>query len=134
MRKLSSFHTAKDNQKVAALPLNVVLILGSTRCQGPPYPAPLGKRVGLYLKSELTLRGHNVIVIDPLLIKLELLRKPHFAYAPLKVPAQLKDIAEKVNAADVYVMCTPEYNHAPSPALLNVLVCTKGDCSTFENM
>ena len=117
-------------------PLNIALLLGSTRTAGPPFPAPLGCRVGLHLARELTARGHILTVVDPRLEPFELLQKPHFAYqkrdvtaagsAPRpgsgSVPAHLVDIAEKLMQADAYVMCTPEYNHAPSPALLNILV------------
>jgi len=108
--------------KSGARGLNVVIILGSTRTGGPPYPSPLGHRVGLFALTELSSRGHNVTVIDPLVEKLELLQKPHFAYAPSKLPNQLGDLARKIEAADAFVMITPEYNHAPGPALVNVLV------------
>jgi hypothetical protein len=117
-------------------PLNIALLLGSTRTAGPPFPAPLGCRVGLHLARELTARGHILTVVDPRLEPFELLQKPHFAYQKRDVtaagsaprpgsgslPAHLVDIAEKLMQADAYVMCTPEYNHAPSPALLNILV------------
>lgn len=105
--------------------LRIGLILGSTRTEGPPYPAPLGKRIGKFLSSELSSRGHDVFVVDPSIEQLESLRKPHFAYRKADVPWPLDDLATKFANADAYVMCTPEYNHAPSPALLNILV--KGD-------
>lgn len=119
------FNVGRKIHQKAAPPLNVVMILGSTRTNGPPHPAPLGKRVSLFLQTELSSRGHEVTVIDPLALNLELMRKPHFAYAPSKIPSQLGEIAEKLISADAFVMCTPEYNHSPSPALLNVLVWCK---------
>lgn len=103
-------------------PLCVALVLGSTRVDGPPFPAQLGKRVGTFIEAELSSRGHDVIVIDPVEESLELLRRPQFAYGKNDVPAQLKDMAISFARADCYVMVTPEYNHAPSPALLNILV------------
>ncbi|KAJ1488355.1 flavoprotein-like protein, partial [Baffinella frigidus] len=49
------------------------------------------------------------------------LRKPHFAYAQGKAPEVLETLAGLVASADCYVMVTPEYNHAASPALMNTL-------------
>jgi len=96
--------------------------MGSTRTGGPPYPAPLGERVGLFVATELRAHGHEVVVIDPREEQLELLQKPEFSFKESEVPAQLKRIGRVFADADAYVMCTPEYNHAPSPALLNILV------------
>lgn len=47
--------------------------------------------------------------------------KPHFAYAPGKVPQPLDTLAQKIAQADAYVMVSPEYNHAMSPALMDLL-------------
>jgi chromate reductase, NAD(P)H dehydrogenase (quinone) len=101
--------------------LEVVLILGSTRTEGPPHPANLGKRVSAFLQREVKAHGHNVTVIDPMLEDLPLLQKPQFAYRQGEAPPPLDTLAAKLKAADAYIMCTPEYNHAPSPALLNIL-------------
>ena len=60
-------------------------------------------------------------VVDPREAPLPLLEKPHFAYAPSQVPPPLAKLNEELRGADAYVAVTPEYNHAPSPALLNVL-------------
>jgi chromate reductase, NAD(P)H dehydrogenase (quinone) len=103
-------------------PLRVALLLGSTRVEGPPHPVHLGKRVGKFIEADLAFRGFDVVVIDAAQVKLELLRKPHFAYARNRAPAQLENIAQNISHADCFVMVTPEYNHAPSPALLNILV------------
>lgn len=50
-----------------------------------------------------------------------LLDKPEFAYTRSRVPSELADIRERLEAAHAYVMVTPEYNHAPSPGLVNTL-------------
>jgi len=50
-----------------------------------------------------------------------MLERPHFAYAPGRAPALLEGIAATFQSADAFVMVTPEYNHAPGPALLNLL-------------
>ena len=38
-----------------------------------------------------------------------------------KAPGPLDEMADRLRTADAYVACTSEYNHAPSPALLNTL-------------
>jgi len=77
--------------------------------------------VNKHFESILSTRGHTVSIIDPKEEDLPLLTKPHFAYAKSRVPEQLKNIHNTLVNADCYVAITPEYNHAPSPGLLNVL-------------
>lgn len=50
-----------------------------------------------------------------------LLEKPEFAYLRKDVPEKLKNFKNIFDEADAYVCITPEYNHAPSPELVNVL-------------
>ena len=66
-------------------------------------------------------RGNTVTLLDPRELDLPLLEKPEFAYSRSQVPAILKATRETLERADAYVMVTPEYNFAPSPALLNIL-------------
>ena len=115
-----------------ARPLRVALLLGSTRDEGPPRPAPLGARVGAFVGAELAARGHECVVVDPRVERLELLRRPHFAYAPSKAPPQLERIAGTLRRADAFVCVTPEYNHAPGPALLNLLDHFGGSLFAFK--
>ncbi|KAJ1459169.1 NADPH-dependent FMN reductase-like protein [Pelagophyceae sp. CCMP2097] len=102
-------------------PLRVALLLGSTRTRGPP--VVLGKRVGLFVRGCLERRGFVVDIIDPAApdAHLPLLQQPHFAYARGRAPLELEALDERLRGADAYVCVTPEYNHAPSPALLNLL-------------
>ena len=103
--------------------LSVLVFLGSTRQGIPPPTTPggAGVRVGTWCAEELRLRGHTVTVVDPLDTNLPLLRQPHFGYRVGEAPAVLEELASEIRGADAYVMVTPEYNHAPSPALLNTL-------------
>ena len=101
--------------------LRVLLFQGSTRVEGPPRPARVGVRVSRWCEAALLARGHTVEVIDPVDTDLPLLRKPHFAYARGRAPAPLDKLAELIRESQAYVMITPEYNHHPSPALLNTL-------------
>lgn len=100
--------------------LNIAIICGSTRTEGPPHPI-IGPRVVSFVRESLERRGNTVIVVDPRTIDLGLMEKPHFAYPPNQVPPALSEIFETLLATDAYVAVTPEYNHAPSPALINVL-------------
>jgi NAD(P)H-dependent FMN reductase len=62
-----------------------------------------------------------VTVFDPSKLDLPLLQKPEFAYSRSQVPDKLKETQESLAAGDAFVAITPEYNLAPSPALLNLL-------------
>mmetsp|Transcript_41922 Transcript_41922/g.87995 ORF Transcript_41922/g.87995 Transcript_41922/m.87995 type:complete len:253 (-) Transcript_41922:58-816(-) len=89
--------------------LNIALLTGSTRSSSPP--TVLHPRVNTYI--------HQVTRIDP--NDFPLLEKPYFAYAPGKAPSKLQDVHSILQKADGYVCVTPEYNHSPSPALINIL-------------
>ena len=97
--------------------LNIALITGSTRTSGPP--TVLGPRVNTFIQTQLQDRGHTVTHIDPK--KFTLLQKPAFGYAPGKAPEELQECQSILQQADAYVCITPEYNHSPSPALMNTL-------------
>ncbi|KAA8496878.1 FMN-dependent NADPH-azoreductase [Porphyridium purpureum] len=114
---------AQRHTTAPATALRIALVLGSTRVEGPPFPANVGKRVGLFAARRLRERGHHVDVVDPVALKelLPLLEKPHFAYRNGTAPRGMDELADIFKRADAYVTVTPEYNHAPSPALLNVL-------------
>lgn len=100
--------------------LKIAVITGTTRTSGPPRPI-IGPRVANFVQNSLERRGNTVTIVDPREIDLPLLEKTHFAYATSQVPPVLQELHEIFTAADAYVTVTPEYNHAPSPALVNVL-------------
>lgn len=101
--------------------LRILIFQGSTRIDGPPRPARVGERVAKWAQRALAERGHSITVVDPVEVDLPLLRKPHFAYARGRAPEPLNELAQLIADAEAYVMVTPEYNHAPSPALLNTV-------------
>ena len=115
-RSLSTPYSSKS----VASALNIAIISGSTRTEGPPSPI-LGPRVNNHFTSILKNRGHTVSIIDPKEEEIPLLIKPHFAYAKSRVPENLEAMHKTLIEADCYVTITPEYNHAPSPGLLNIL-------------
>jgi chromate reductase, NAD(P)H dehydrogenase (quinone) len=98
-----------------------LVFLGTVRDSTPPAPARLGLRVARACVRLLEGDGATVELIDPLDIELGANFKPHFAYTKSRVPEPLDALAEKVAAADGYVMVSPEYNHAMSPALAHLL-------------
>ncbi|MGM0694578.1 MAG: NADPH-dependent FMN reductase [Pseudomonadota bacterium] len=98
-----------------------LVFLGTARNSTPPAPARLGLRVARACRRLLEADGATVELIDPLEIELGAVFKPHFAYAKAKVPEPLDALAEKITAADGYVMVSPEYNHSMSPALAHLL-------------
>ena len=103
--------------------MHFLIFLGSVRDSAPPKPARLGQRVALACQHYLQVAFPNshIEVIDPLDYPLEQVFKPHFAYAKGKAPDYLEQLAIKIAQADGYVMVSPEYNHAMSPALMNLL-------------
>ncbi len=73
--------------------LNILIFQGSTRTEGPPRPACVGRRVALWVQTALTARKHAVQVVDPLEGPLV---KPHFAY-----PQVSKNIVTNYSSVDI---------------------------------
>lgn len=65
--------------------------------------------------------GMQASLIDPLDYPRNAVFKPQFAYAAGKAPGELDELASRIEAADGYVMVSPEYNHSLSPALADLL-------------
>jgi len=101
--------------------MKLLVFLGTVRDSAPPNPPRLGLRVAKACVSQLHQGDHSAELIDPLAFDLEPIFKPHFAYARGKAPSQLQSLADKIEAADGYVMVSPEYNHSMSPALAHLL-------------
>lgn len=70
--------------------------------------------------ARLVADGHEAVLIDPLDIDLSGSFAPHFSYAKGKAPEALVDLARKIDAADGYVLVSPEYNHSMSLALAHL--------------
>ncbi|MCS0430842.1 NADPH-dependent FMN reductase [Vibrio diabolicus] len=103
--------------------MHFLIFLGSVRDSTPPRPARLGMRVSraceTLFKNQYS--QHTVEIIDPFTYDFDDVFKPEFAYHRAKVPAHLRELADKIKSADGYVMVSPEYNHSMSPALANML-------------
>ena len=75
--------------------LRIALLLGSTRTEGPPFPANVGLRVGRFIADAVRSRGHEIHIINPISEEhaLPLLRKPQFAYKTGTAPPPLDELA-----------------------------------------
>ncbi len=101
--------------------MKTLVFLGSVRTSTPPRPARLGARVAKACAAYLESTGIEVEMIDPLDIDRDPIFRPQFSYASGRAPIALDSLAEKIKAADSYVMVSPEYNHSMSPALADLL-------------
>lgn len=103
--------------------MKFLVFLGSVRDSTPPKPARLGLRVAKACLACLASRyaEQEFELIDALDYPLPEVFKPHFSYPINQVPEALNHLAEKIDAADGFVMISPEYNHSMSPALANLL-------------
>jgi len=119
--------TNSESGKYRKSLLRVATILGTTRTHD--VPPVLGGRVGKWTVKCLEEHGaFQVDLIDPLKPEadLPLLQRPHFTYnyKPSEISdklEKLENLSDRLKMADCYVFVTPEYNHMPSPAILNLL-------------
>ena len=93
----------------------IAVILGSVRT------GRLGIRAARFVMKKLKAKGHNPILIDPMVYKLPLLNKMYKEYPKGKAPATLEKVAKIIKKADGYMIVTAEYNHGYPPALKNML-------------
>lgn len=101
--------------------MKILVFLGSVRTSTPPRPARLGERVARACTARLHMLDVQANLIDPLDYPRDAVFKPQFVYAAGKGPEALNDLAAQIEAADGYVMVSPEYNHSFSPALADLL-------------
>ncbi len=97
-------------------PLRLVVLLGSTR------PARLGDRLSSIIVNKLKEKQHHVTLFDAREEKFPLLEKPiHHYSSPSDAPDYLQRWSAILKEADAFIICDAEYNHAPSPGLINLL-------------
>lgn len=99
----------------------VAVLQGSVRSER------MGSRVAKWVISELEARGHQAHLVDAAALDLPLLDKKWKEIKDSTGPehAELRDklrpLAELYERADGFAICSAEYNHAPPPALVNLL-------------
>lgn len=95
--------------------LNLLLFYGSVRSTRQ------GIKAARFVANKCRERGHEVFLVDPVEFPLPLLDKMYKEYPPGGAPELLERLAERVKAADAYVIVSGEYNHTIPPALANLL-------------
>lgn len=95
---------------------HIQIIVGSTR------PNRVGKKIGDWFFNQVKdIPGNTYELIDLKDIDLPLLDEPKPAGDGEYTVQHTKDWSELIQKGDAYVLVTPEYNHASSPALLDAL-------------
>ena len=95
--------------------LNLLVFYGSVRTTRQ------GIKAARFVVNKCRERGHEVLLVDPIELRLPLLDKMYKEYPPGSAPESLERLAERVKAADAYVIVSGEYNHTIPPALANLL-------------
>jgi NAD(P)H-dependent FMN reductase len=97
------------------MPLKLVVMAGSVRSDRQ------GIKAARYVERSFALRGHDVTLVDPLVVKLPLLDRMYKEYPKGQAPAVLEELATLYRAADAFIVVSGEYNHSIPPALSNLL-------------
>lgn len=95
--------------------LNVAVLYGSARANRQ------GIKAARFIVSKLEKRGHEVSLIDSEAYPLPMLDKMYKEYNPDDAPQPMREVSDRLNAADGYVIVSGEYNHSIPPALKNLL-------------
>jgi NAD(P)H-dependent FMN reductase len=91
----------------------IALIVGSVRHDRQ------GIKVARWMKEKLKNRNHIVFFIDPIELNLPLLDR---MYKEMSNPEEkLRELENRIKAAEGYLPVTPEYNHSTSAAMKNTL-------------
>lgn len=96
-------------------PLRVPVIFGSVRSDRQ------GIRAARYLTTQLAARGHEPVLVDPVIEALPLLDRMYKEFPKGEAPPVMERLAELYRHADAFVICSGEYNHGIPPALKNLL-------------
>jgi NAD(P)H-dependent FMN reductase len=99
----------------AAPSLTIPVILGSVRRDRT------GLRAARLIVDALTARGHQPILVDPLVERLPLLDRMYKEHPKGAAPANLERLAELYRRADGFAIVSGEYNNGIPPALKNLL-------------
>lgn len=93
--------------------MNIEIISGSPRTES------VSHRVALFLHQLLSKKTqHNVGLLDVRTPQFPMIQ--HVFSSANDAPAELKPVAERMFAADAFVVVTPEYNGGYSPAMKNL--------------
>ncbi|MFF7708874.1 NAD(P)H-dependent oxidoreductase [Pseudomonas sp. NPDC007930] len=97
------------------MPLTFAVLLGSVRSERQ------GIKAARLLLGALEARGHEAVLVDPLVTRLPLLDRMYKEYPQGQAPAELETLATLYRRADGFLIVSAEYNHGIPPALKNLL-------------
>jgi NAD(P)H-dependent FMN reductase len=95
--------------------MKCVVLVGSVRSDRQ------GIKAARYIERSLAARGHDVAIVDPVVVQLPLLDRMYKEYEKGKAPAVLEELAALYRTADAFIVVSGEYNHSIPPALSNLL-------------
>lgn len=96
--------------------LKIGIVIGSTR------PGRVGDKVASWYADKVKdIEGANFEIVDIEKFDLPLLDEPTPASYGNYTKEHTKNWSKEIDQYDAFVWVTPEYNHAPSPALLNAI-------------
>lgn len=95
--------------------LTIAVLLGSVRSDRQ------GIKAARLLLSALEERGHEAVLVDPMVTRLPLLDRMYKEYPAGQAPAELEQLATLYRRADGFLLVSAEYNHGVPPALKNLL-------------
>ena len=92
--------------------LKISVIYGSTR------DGRQGIKFAKYIQNELSNRGNNAILIDPMNISIETLTKRYIDYNKGSAPIELEKMHQELDSSDAFVIVSAEsvsYTHLTLP-------------------
>lgn len=95
--------------------LKTVVLIGSVRSDRQ------GIKAARFVERQLTTRGHDITLVDPVALQLPLLDRMYKEYPKGQAPPMLEELATLYRSADAFVVVSAEYNHSVPPALSNLL-------------
>jgi NAD(P)H-dependent FMN reductase len=96
-------------------PLTIAVLLGSVRADRQ------GIKAARLLLSALEKRGHEAVLVDPMVTRLPLLDRMYKEYPKGSAPPEMEALATLYRRADGFLLVSAEYNHGVPPALKNLL-------------
>ena len=97
------------------MPLDMLVFYGSVRSDRQ------GIKAARFVLETCRRRGHQATLVDAMEDRLPLLDRMYKEYPPGQAPEVLRRLADRIRAADAFVVVSGEYNHSIPPALSNLL-------------
>src|SRR3954471_24483550 len=94
---------------------NIAVLVGSVRSHRQEI------RAARFVELLLAARGHQITIVDPLVLQLPLLDRMYKEYPEGQAPEPLEMLAAVYRSTDAFVVVSGEYNHSIPPALSNLL-------------